>query len=136
ETQRAQPAVLVVDGGHTALVGKPYAGPHCVEILLVRPDHVALLEAPRRLLAQHAGRLARRVTLDHAALDLEVAAGERERGARQPDRVVVLGDHRRREVAGGRVQALPRRLAMRVPVAAPPAVATEPAPPRWAGRRA
>src|SRR5205823_1393000 len=52
EPQRAEPAVLVVDGGHAALVGEPHAGPHCLEILLVGPDHVALLEAPRRLLAQ------------------------------------------------------------------------------------
>ena len=67
-----------------------------VEVLLVGERHVALLEAPGGLLTQHAGRLAVRVALDDAAVDLEVATRERKRGAVQPQRVVVLGDHRRR----------------------------------------
>ena len=49
------------------------AGAHRVEVLVVRHAQVPLLEPPRRLLAQHAGRLAALVALDDAARDLEVA---------------------------------------------------------------
>ena len=117
-----------MDRGDAALVGEPNAGPHRLEVLLVGPDHVPLLEPPRGLLAQHAGRLAGRVALDHAALDVEVASRQRQRSRVEPDRVVVLGDHRRREVARELVELPAGRLAMRPPVAAPPPVAAQPAP--------
>ena len=70
-------------------------GAHRVEVVVVRDDQVPLLEPPGRLLAQDAGRLAARVPLDDAALDLEVAVRERERRRVEPERVVVLGDQRR-----------------------------------------
>ena len=41
---------------------------------------MARQEPPWRLLAQHPGRAAAGISLDNAALDLEVAACERERG--------------------------------------------------------
>ena len=61
---------------------------------------VALAELPRRLLAQHAGRLAALVALDDAARHLEVAVRAGERGRVEPERVVVLRDQRGRDVAG------------------------------------
>ena len=113
-----------------------HAGAHRLEVLVVGHDHVALLEAPRRLFAQDAGRLAVLVALDDAAVHLEVAVRARECGRVQPERVVVLGDHRGRRVAGDRVEIVPCRLALRLPVAAPPAVAAQPAPGGRARRRA
>ena len=108
--ERAEPAVLVVHGCDAARVRELDSGSHRLEVLLVVGQHVALLELPGRLLAQDAGRLALGVPLDDAARDLEVAVRERERGRVEPERVVVLGDQRRRAPAGHRVERLPRRL--------------------------
>ena len=82
-----------------------------VDVLVVGDREVALLEPPRGLLAQHAGRLAVRVALDDAAVDVEIAAGERERGRVEPERVVVLRDQRGRTLAGDCVEIVLRRLA-------------------------
>ena len=128
EPQRAEPAVLVVHRGDPARVREPDSEPHRFDVLVVRHDHVPLLELPRRLFAEHAGRLAAGVALDDAALDVELAVCELERGRVEPDRVVVLGDHRGRHVRCDRVEILPRRLALRRPVAAAPPVAAQPAP--------
>ena len=86
-----------------------------------------LLEAPRRLLAEHAGRLAARVALDDAAVDLKVAVGSGERCRVEPQRVVVLGDQRGRRLAGDCVEVARGRVDAGRPVAAPPAVAPQPA---------
>ena len=75
----AEPAVLVVHAGDAARVRELHARAHRVDVLVGGNRQVALLEPPRRFLAQHPGRLAVRVALDDAAVDLEVAAGERER---------------------------------------------------------
>ena len=127
QAQRAEPAVLVVHRGDAARVRKANAGAHRVEVVAVGDDHVALLEVPGRLLAEHPRRLARFVPLDDAARHVEVAAGERERRRVQPERVVVLRDQPGRRVAGDRIEIVPGRLALRLPVAASPAVAAQPA---------
>ena len=120
----AEPAVLVVDAGDAAGVRELHAGAHRVEVLVVGKRQVPFLEPPRGLFAQHAGRLAARVAFDHAALDVEVAAGKRERGRVEPERVVVLRPQRRRLVCD-RVERLPRRRAVG-PVRVAPAVAAAP----------
>ena len=75
----AEPAVLVVDACHAARVRELDTGSHGFEVLGGGDLQVAILEPPGRFLAENPGRLAARVPLDDAALDLEVAAGERER---------------------------------------------------------
>ena len=95
EAERAEPAVLVVDGGDPARRGDLQPGAHRLDVDVVGNAEIALVEAPRRLLPQDARRLAALVALDHAALHLEVAAGERERRRVEPERVAVLGDQRR-----------------------------------------
>ena len=82
-------------------------------------------ELPRGLLAQNAGRLARGIALDDAALDLEIALGARERGGVEPCGVVVLREEERGDVAGHRVERGGRRLL--VPLGRAPAVAADPA---------
>ena len=82
-------------------------------------------ELPRGLLAQDPRRLAGRVALDDAALDLEVAVGARERGRVEPGGVVVLREEQRRDVARDLVERGGRRLL--VPLGRSPAVATDPA---------
>ena len=52
---------------------------HRLDVLLVGDTGEARLEAPRRLLVEHAGRLAAPVTHDDTSVDLEVAARDRER---------------------------------------------------------
>ena len=106
---------------------------HRVEVRVVGDEHVPLLEPPRGLLAEHAGRLAVLVALDDAARDVEVAVRERERGRVEPERVVVLRDQPGGRVAGDRVEVVARRLARRLPVAAAPAVPAQPA--AWARAR-
>ena len=57
----------------------PHALAHRLDVLLGRHADEARLEAPGRLLVEDARRLAGLVPDDDAALDLEVAARERER---------------------------------------------------------
>ena len=125
--QRAEPAVLVVHGGHSAGRGDPESFAHRVDELVVGPEQEAVAEPPRRLLAQDAGRLAVGVDLDDASLDLEIAVRLGERGRVEPERVVVAGHERGRRVAGDRVELLPRGLDGGRPVAAPPAASAKPA---------
>jgi len=87
---------------------------------------VLLLEPPRGFLSEDTGRFAVLVALDDAAGHLEVAVRERERGGVEPEGVIVLRDQAGRQVAGDRVEIVPRRLACRLPVAAAPAVPTQP----------
>ena len=101
------------------------ADAHRLEVHVVGHAQVTLPEPPRRLLAQHAGRLAAGVALDDAALDLEVAARQGERGRVQPERVTVLRDHCRRCTARDVVEPLRSRLSAARPVAAAPAVAAD-----------
>jgi hypothetical protein len=69
---------------------------------------VAVAELPGRVLAQDPGRLAGGVALDHSAVRLEVAAGARERGRVEPERVVVLRGEDHRRVGRDRVERGPR----------------------------
>ncbi len=130
---RAEPAVLVVDRADAARVGELEPGPRRLDPLVLGREHVAVAEAPGRLLAQDPGRLARLVALDDAAVHVEVAAGGGERGRVEPGGVVVLRDQDRRRLAGDLVERLLRRLDSRLPVAVPPAVAAQPAPGRDLG---
>ena len=128
EPQCAEPAVLVVHRGDAARVRELDAGAHRVEVRVVGHEHVPLLEPPGGLLAEHARRLAVRVALDDAARHLEVAARERERGGVEPERVVVACAI---SAAGVSPLSASRSAASargRLPVAAPPAVAAQPAP--------
>ena len=127
EADRAEPAVLVVQRRDAAPGRDLDALAHRLDVLLGRHLDEARLEAPRRLLVEHAGRLAGLVPDDDAALDLEVAARERERGRVEPERVVVLGDQHRRPVAHDLVERLPRGRAVG-PVGVAPALAAQPAP--------
>ena len=124
---RAEPAVLVVDRDDPARVRELDPGARRLDPLVLGREHVAVAEAPGRLLAEDARRLAVLVTLDDPARDVEVAACGRERGRVQPDRVVVLRDHDRRRLAGDRVERLLGRLGAGIPVAVAPAVAAQPA---------
>ena len=133
ERQAADPAVFVrdrrMDRRHAARRGElqPFAhGRQCLALAVRRLDEL-LAEEPRRLLAQDARRLAVLVDLDDAAVDAQVAVGVRERRGVQPHRVPVARGQRGRDVAGDRVEDLPRRLDRRRPVAAPPAAAAQPA---------
>ena len=81
EAQRAEPAVLVVHGGHAARGREPDPGAHRLDVLVVGRLDVAVAEVPARLLAQDAGRLAALVELDHAAGHL---AGRRSRARARP----------------------------------------------------
>ncbi len=127
QPQCSEPAVLVVHGGDAAGVREAHPGPHRVEVVVIRDGHVPLLEAPRGLFAQDAGRLAVLVAFDDSAVDVEIAVRERERRRVQPERVVVLGDQTRRCAARDRVELVPVRVALGAPVAAAPAVAAQPA---------
>src|SRR5581483_3078521 len=84
--RRSQPAVLVVHGDDAAAVCDADALACRVHPLVLADRDEPLAEAPRRLLAQYAGRLARLVALDDAAVLFEVAARERERGRVEPQR--------------------------------------------------
>src|SRR6476659_5000841 len=124
----AEPAVLVVDRADTALVrdAEPVAGPR--HPLVLRHDDVPLAEAPGGLLAQHARRLAVRVALDDASVNLEIAAGAGERSRVEPERVVVLRPERGRPLPGDLVERAARRMLR--PVGIAPAVTAEPLAPR------
>ena len=78
---RAEPAVLVVDRDDAALVAMRMPVARRLDPLVLRDGDVPLAELPGGLLAQDPGRLAVLVALDDAAVDLEVAARERERRA-------------------------------------------------------
>src|SRR5207245_5773025 len=78
--ERAEPAVLVVDGCDTARDRDADSFARRVDqLVLGRPD-VPVAEMPGAFLAQHAGRLAPLVSHDDAALDLEVAVRSSESG--------------------------------------------------------
>ena len=133
QAERAQPSILVVDGGHPAARGEPHAEPHRLDVLVVVERQVAILEAPGRFFAQHAGGLSGLVALDHSAGYLEVAVRAGEGSRVEPERVIVLGDQGGRCVPRDRVEVVSCRLARGLPVAAPPAEAPQPA--IRAGRR-
>src|SRR5262249_42168924 len=126
EPQRTDPAVLVVHGRDATRRRKLEAPPHGLDVLVVTDGEMALLEPPRRLLAEDPGRLTAGVALDDPALDLEVAACERKSGRVEPERVVVLREQRRGRLAGHLVQPCARRLLH--PLAAAPAETADHAP--------
>jgi hypothetical protein len=128
----AEPAVLVVEGRHAPRRGDLDAGSHRLGVLLVRHVRESALELPRRLLVEDAGRVAALVANDDTAVDLEVAARERERRRVEPERVVVLRDQHRRAVAHDLVERLPRRRTVG-PVGIAPALPAHPAPRRRRG---
>src|SRR5262249_10182696 len=106
DRRRPEPAVLVVDGCHATAVRGPdplTGGRH--PLVLGHGDE-ALPEAPGGLLAQDTRRFALRVAFDDAALDLEVAAGNCERGRVEPERVVVLRPESSGGAAGRLVEVL------------------------------
>ena len=127
DAERAEPAVLVVNGRDPARHGDPHALPRGLDHLVLGRTDVAVAEVPGALLAQHAGRLALSVAHDDAAIDLQVAVRTRERGRVEPKGVVVAGHQGCRCVARDPVERLLRRLRRGRPVAAAPAGAAEPA---------
>ena len=127
EPDRAEPAVLVVDGRDPACRREPHAVAHRLDVLLVRRARVPLFELPGRALVEDARRLPACVADDDAALDLEVAVREREGGRVEPEGVVVLRDQHRRALRLDLVERLPRRRAVG-PVRVAPALAALPAP--------
>ena len=100
-----------------------------VDELVLGDDDVAVAEAPRRLLAQDARRLAGAVALDDAPVDVQVAPGAGEPRGVDPERVVVLRPERRRSLARDRVERLARGM-LRPERVAPAAAADPLAPPR------
>jgi hypothetical protein len=133
EADRAEPSVLVVERGHPARSRDLHPVAHRVDVLLGRHLGEPLLEAPRRLLVEHPGRLPALVAHDHAAaLDLEVASREREGRGVEPERVVVLRDQHRRPFPLDLVERLPGRWAVG-PVGVAPALPPQPAPGAWGG---
>jgi hypothetical protein len=133
DLEGAEPAVLVVDRGDPAGGGHPEAFSARLNHLVERGEAVHVAEPPGRVLAQHAGRLAAVVALDHAAGDVEVAAGPRERRRVQPQRVVVPRHERHRHVRGHGVQrGGVRRLC---PAGVAPAEPAQPAARRQRGQR-
>ena len=125
---RAEPAVLVVDRGDAALVRELDPRARRVDELVLGDDDVAVAEAPRRLLAQDARRLAGAVALDDAPVDVQVAPGAGEPRGVDPERVVVLRPERRRSLARDRVERLARGVLRPERVA--PATAADPSPRR------
>ena len=123
EPRRAEPAVLVVDGGHASGRHDLQAVAHRVDELVVRGREVPIAELPGGLLAQHAGRLPALVELDHAARRLRGRRPRRQPGRVEPERVVVARHERGRRVARHGVERLPGRLDHGRPVAAAPASA-------------
>ena len=111
EARGAEPAVLVVYGRHAAGGGDAQSLAHRVHVLVVGNGELLVSEVPGGLLAEDPRRLAAVVPLDHAAGDIEVAAGERQRGRVEPERVVVVGEERGRSVARDGVERLLRRAA-------------------------
>ena len=108
-------------GRHPTRGGELEAAPHRLEVLVVVDRQVALLEAPRGLLAKDAARLAALVPFDDTAVHLEVTSGEGERRGVEPERVVVLREQRSRCRARDLVERSAGRLLG--PVAAAPAEA-------------
>src|SRR5262245_15546515 len=84
---RAEPAVLVVDRSDAAAVGEPDALACGADPLVLVDGDEPLAELPGGLLPQNASRLTRRVTLDDAACDVEVATGKTQCRRVQPERV-------------------------------------------------
>ena len=118
--ERAEPAVLVVDRRDPPAGRDPHSLPRGLHHLVERGPDVAVAKGPGRVLAQHAGGLTALVALDHAARLVRAAVGPRERGAVEPERVVVLGHQCNRHVAGhaierpaGRADRASRRRASR-----------------------
>ena len=82
EAQRADPAVLVVDGRDAAGCRDAQSFAHRRDVVVVGDLEMAVAELPAGLLPQDAGGLAALVQLHHAAGDLEISVT-----ARQPCRV-------------------------------------------------
>ena len=107
---RAEPAVLVVDRDHAAARRDAQALARRLDPLVLGHRREAGAELPGRLLAQNPRRLAVRVALDDAAVDLELAVREGERRRVEPERVVVLRPERGRGRPGHLVERFLRRL--------------------------
>ena len=109
EARSAEPAVLVVHSRDTA--GGSHAEPlaHRLDVLVVGNGEVPVPEAPCGLLTEDARRLAVGVPLDDTTRDLEIAAGEGQRGGVEPERVVVVGEERGGNVARDGVERPLRR---------------------------
>ena len=106
-----------MNGRHAATGGyaKPLA--HRVDELVVGHPQVAVPELPCGLLAENAGRRAALVALDDTSFHFELAAGQSERRGVEPERVVVVGEERRRYLARHGVERLLRRFARPLGVA-------------------
>ena len=131
---RGDPAVLVVDRGDAARGRHLQPLAQGVQVLLIRVLEVVFLEPPGRLLAEQSAGLAVGPLLDDSAVHLvlaQVAARARDPGRVEPDRVEVLRDHRRRDVARDRVEHLLRR--QRGPVRLAEALRAEPVARRRVG---
>ena len=129
DPRRAEPAVLVVDCDDPAGIRDPHSLTGGVDPLVVGDCAEAGPEAPCRLLPEDAGRLAFLVTLDDAAVDLEISLGKGERGRVEPERVVVLRPEGDRSRSCDLVERLPRRLDL--PCCGAPAGTADPVAVTW-----
>ena len=124
DIERPQPAVLVVDRGDPAGVRDAHALRRGLDELVQRRPGVAVAKQPGRALAHDPGRLAALVAFDHAARHVELVR-LRERGAVEPERVVVARRQRHRSLADDAIERpAGRRLA---PLAVAPAQTAQPA---------
>jgi hypothetical protein len=75
DLERAQPPVLVVDGGDPAGICNAHSFPGGLDHLGERRAHICIAEVPGAFLAEHACGLPVFIPLDDAARDLQVAVG-------------------------------------------------------------
>jgi hypothetical protein len=97
-----------VDRGHAARGGDGQRGARGLDQLLVGGQREAVAERPGGLLAQDA-----RLEVDLSPGPLDVALRVRERRRVQSERVPVVREQRRRDVAGDLVEQLQRGLKVR-----------------------
>jgi hypothetical protein len=125
--ERADPAVLVVDGRNSPRRCDFAPLAHRVDVLVGRDVDVSVAEAPARLFAEDARRLTALVALDDAAVHVELVAvrpGQRRRV--DPQRVRVVGEQRDGHMTSDLVERFLRRL--RRPFRVAPAAAAQPLP--------
>ena len=110
DPERAEPPVLVVHGSHPARCRDPHTFARGVDHLVLGGMDVFVAKVPGALLAENARRLAALIPDDDTPCDLEVAVRVRERRGVEPERVVVPGHQRGRDVPGDPVEVLLGRL--------------------------